>query len=253
MIWALHTPLVTADSLPDSNRPISFVTCPVYRDTDAGRKSGCWLAKDLATGVQYDVTAAPLKPILGKEILVEGVVSPADSELCGGVVLQPVYVSVLDTPCPQHLIPAEGFPGRRFVLPARTLQPLADPLPPPPPPYESRNYTIFFELNSDFIVYQHSDFVIEDVVRYALASKPKSIVVTGYADTKGVDVSGRHLQESLDIAKARAAMVVEALTRLAVPKSIIKVEWQDGAVLDPDAMAGLPQSSRRRATIELKL
>jgi hypothetical protein len=167
--------------------------------------------------------------------------------------LEPVYVSVLDTPCKQHLIPAEGFPGRRFVLPAKTLQPLANPLPPPPPPYESRKYTIFFQLNDDFIVYQHADVVIEEVARYALASKPRHIVVTGYADTQGMEVSGRHLQESFDIAKARAAMVVEALTRLAIPKSIIKVQYKDGAVLGGDAMPGLPQSSRRRATIELQL
>ena len=24
----------------------TFIACPVYRDTDAGRKSGCWLADD---------------------------------------------------------------------------------------------------------------------------------------------------------------------------------------------------------------
>ncbi len=211
------------------------------------------MAKDLESGVQYDVTSAPIKPILGREILVEAQVSKTGSELCGAVVLDPVYVSVLDTPCKQHLIPAEGFPGRRYVLPAKTVQPLANPPPPPPPPYESRKYTIFFELNNDFLIYQHADVVMDEAVRYALASKPQRIVVTGYADTQGLDVSGRHLQESLDVAKARAAMVVEALTRLAIPKSIIKVECKDGAVLDGDAMPGLPQSSQRRATIELQL
>ena len=251
--FSIATAGVDPPTVQGSQKPISFVACPVYRDTDAGRKSGCWLAKDLESGVQYDVTSAPIKPILGREILVEAQASNTGSELCGAVVLDPVYVSVLDTPCKQHLIPAEGFPGRRYVLPARTVQPLANPLPPPLPPYRSRKYTIFFELNNDFLIYQHADVVMEEAVGYALASKPRRILVTGYADIQGLDVSGRHLQESLDIAKARAAMVVEALTRLAIPKSIIKVQYHDGAVLDGDAMPGLPQSSRRRATIELQL
>ena len=40
---------------------INFIACPVYRDTNNGRKSGCWLTSDPASGTRYDVTAAPTK------------------------------------------------------------------------------------------------------------------------------------------------------------------------------------------------
>ncbi|HTE40397.1 MAG TPA: hypothetical protein VK629_06200, partial [Steroidobacteraceae bacterium] len=109
--------------LASSAESVTFIACPIYRDTDAGRKSGCWLADDPKTGRRYDVADALIKPILGREILVEGVVTARDANSCGGVILEPVSVSVLESQCKQHLIPAEGFPSRRFILPAKTLQP----------------------------------------------------------------------------------------------------------------------------------
>ena len=51
---------------------VRFVACPVYRDTDAGKKSGCWLADDPATGRRYDVSQSPTKPDWNFEVLVEG-------------------------------------------------------------------------------------------------------------------------------------------------------------------------------------
>ena len=177
------TTLIAGAAVADQSAPRveRFIGCPVYRDTDAGRKSGCWLADDPATGIRYDVTGGRIKPILGQLVLVEGAVSSLDKDLCGGVVLQPVNVSVLPQPCKQHLIPAEGHPGRRFALPARVMQPTDVPRTLPPPPYTTREYTIEFELNSDFLVYQYSETILEDAALYIKASKPKRVVITGYA------------------------------------------------------------------------
>lgn len=230
-----------------------YIACPVYRDTDAGRKSGCWLATDLATGIQYDVTDALIKPILGREILVEGVVTQRDQGMCGAPILEPVFVSVLDSECKGHVIPAENAAGRKFALPAKTLQPTWVERKPPPPPYTNREYTVYFELNSDFLLYQHSEVIIDEALTYIRASKPKRIVVTGYADTAGFAASGRELRERLSIAEGRAKMLTEALLRLGVPKAKILTQWKDNPAPDAAAANGLVQASKRRAVIRVEL
>ncbi|MCR5872481.1 hypothetical protein LRS12_18315 [Sphingomonas sp. J344] len=68
----------------DAHQTVRFIACPVYRDTDNGRKSGCWLASDPATGIRYDVTAAPTKPDWNHAILVEGFVATNGGDPCGG-------------------------------------------------------------------------------------------------------------------------------------------------------------------------
>lgn len=229
-----------------------YIACPVYRDADAGRKSGCWLATNLATGVQYDVTDALIKPILGREILVEGIVTQRDQGMCGAPILEPVFVSVLDTECKGHVIPAEGATGRRFALPAKTLQPTWVERKPPQPPYSTRDYTIYFELNSDFLLYQHSEVIIDEALTFIRASKPKHIVVTGYADTAGSTLSGRTLRETTALAQARADMVMEALLRLGVPKSKLSTRTKDDPAPDT-GMNGLSHASKRRAVITVEL
>lgn len=52
---ARHWPLVialmvTAPVLGEQQR---FITCPIYRDTDAGRKSGCWLVDEGVSGQRF--------------------------------------------------------------------------------------------------------------------------------------------------------------------------------------------------------
>src|SRR5690606_31129550 len=63
---------------------ISFVSCPIVRDT---RTVPCWLSEyDGETyylTIQSDVSAAVQPPMLGHQVLVEGVVSDA-APICGG-------------------------------------------------------------------------------------------------------------------------------------------------------------------------
>ena len=171
---ATHEPAAAA---PATQGVKLFVGCPVYRDSDSGRKSGCWLVTDLADCARYDVTLGRIKPILGRKILVEGIVSTRETNACGARVLEPVNVSVLDAQCKAHLIPAEGHPGHRFVLPKDVMQPTHVPRKLPTPPYEPQSYTIEFELASDFLLYQYSEVILERAALFAKASKARRIEI----------------------------------------------------------------------------
>jgi len=232
---------------------VTFIACPIYRDTDAGRKSGCWLADDARSGTRYDVSDALIKPLLGREVLIEGVVTSRDPNACGGVILEPLSVSVLDSECKTHLIPPEGHPSRRFTLPAKTLQPANVPRVAPPPPYATREFSMYFELNSDFLLYQHSEVIIDEAVTYIKAAKPKRVIVTGYADAEGFDASGRTIREPIDVARARAAMLTEALLRLGIDKKLIVQRAGGQAPDDAWTQLGLKHAAKRRATLRIEV
>src|SRR5690606_4509424 len=94
---------------PASGEHISFVSCPIVRDT---RSVPCWLSEyDGETyylTIQSDVSAEVQPPMLGHQVLVEGVVSDA-APICGGIVLEPVRLSVmpeLDANC-NTMLPAD--------------------------------------------------------------------------------------------------------------------------------------------------
>lgn len=222
-------PPVTAD---DGEAPVYFVGCPVYRDTDAGPKSGCWLATDRATGRQYDVSRALTKPLLGREILVEARARGA-SDACGGTLLEPVHVSVLDTACPEYLIPAEGYPGTPYQRPAEVMQPTDVPRQVPEPPYRPRRFAIWFDFGSEFLRYQYSELILEKASLYANASGG-SVTVTGFADTEGFRASGRRFSEERALARRRAEAVAEALRRLKVSGERMTVRWKGSPAPDGD-------------------
>ncbi|KAG5719650.1 hypothetical protein E4T56_gene1906, partial [Termitomyces sp. T112] len=141
---------------------VRFIACPIYRDADSGKKSGCWLSDDPATGLRSDVSLSPHKPDWNYAVMVEGVVSAAPPTPCGGTVLDAVRTSRLyNTPCTRHMLPAEGFAGRRFVLPKRNITPSSVARPVPPGPYAERVFPVYFEFGNDFLVYQYGDYLIE--------------------------------------------------------------------------------------------
>ena len=74
----------------------NFVSCPIVRDTAS---VPCWLAEYggelYFLTLQTDVSAPVTPPWLGHRVLVEGTVS-AEPRICGGIVLKPVHLSVLD-------------------------------------------------------------------------------------------------------------------------------------------------------------
>ena len=247
-------PLTYPDvAYPDANPSfVTFVGCPIYRDTDSGRKSGCWLAEDPATGIRYDVTDGPTKPQVGKVSLFEGVVT-GEANACGGVVLRPVRQAVLDETCPQAIIPAEEFTGRRFILPAQTMQPTWIERTLPQPPFAPQQFHIVFDFGNDFQVYQYAELILEKISLYVKASTPKAVVVTGYAATSPIDVSGRKLAEPLALATSRANVTAESLRRLGVEPTLIRIEARGDP--QPIANLGTPglEASKRRVTVRIEV
>ena len=242
--------LLAVNAYAAAQTTVTFVACPIYRDTDPGRKSGCWLADDPASQIRYDVSAAPMKPLLGKKILVEGVAND-DSNACGGVPLRPLRTSVLDEVCEPVMIPAEGFTGRRFAVPPDAQRPTWEPRQLPPPPYVTTDFHIFFNHNSDFLVYQHAEIVIEKVLLYAQASHAREVQVIGYAATQPLIASGQQFAESNSLARSRAEAVRLSLDRLGINSSQLKVSWSTHAQPVESALVPTPTASLRRVTIRV--
>jgi outer membrane protein OmpA-like peptidoglycan-associated protein len=231
---------------------VSFIGCPVYRDTNNGRKSGCWLATDLASGVRYDVSGGRSKPQIGREVLIEGV--PAEgTDACGGKILSPVHVSVLSTVCSAVMLPAEGFPGRVFQVPKNGYLPPADVVRAlPAGPFISRDWHIEFNFQSNFLAYQYSEVILDEAARYIRASHAPRVEVVGYADGKPYAVSGRTLIEPRALAEERAKMVADALLRLGVEPARLHMSWHDDpAAIDADD--GMAEPSKRRVTIHVAM
>ena len=245
-----------AQAKPDQLR--TFVACPIFRDADAGRKSGCWLADDPQSGERFDISFGLVKPQLGRAVLVEGITSSEPSSPCGGSVLTPVRIAVLPDPCQRTQISAEGFPGRPYKSPLEQLRPASDPRTLPPPPYEPRSFNIFFEFGRDFLMYQYAEMVVEKIVLYAKASQAKQVRIEGFAATEPLWVRdgslllprSRALQEEPALARSRAQMVAEALRRLGVPAASLDLHWQSAPNPSAELEAGkLPEASKRRVVV----
>lgn len=246
------------DAGPRSAAGRTFVACPVYRDTNSGRKSGCWLAMDPADGIRYDISLGRTKPQIGHQVLVEGRLETPDQPrqsgpACGGVVLHPVVVSVLAATCPGVMLPAESYPGRRFVLNPKVVLPPADVVEPlPAPPYRPRTWSIEFSFGSDFLQYQYSEIILDEIGRYIRASRPRQVQVIGYAVTASRSISGERLAEKPQLARARAEMVALALSRLGASRRMLRVTWRDNpSPLAPGDPQELAEPSRRRVDVHL--
>jgi hypothetical protein len=242
--------VLTTLALPVCAEQLRFIACPIYRDTDAGRKSGCWLVDEGVSGQRFDVSLAPTKPDWNYEVLVEGEVAAKQENACGGVVLNPVRVSILPGSCTRHMLPAEGYPGRVFVLPKRNIQPLNVPREPPPQPYTDRTFYQFYDFNKSFLVYQLDDYFLDEAIAYIRAVHPKKVVVTGFAATEPVSVTGRTLTETAAVARARAETTAESLRRLGVRQERLEVRWHTRSQpIDVEESDGVREASRRRTEI----
>lgn len=251
LVLALIAP---TQAFAQSGDVVRFISCPVYRDADAGRKSGCWLATDPASGVRYDVTLSPTKPDWNFAVLVEGRVADEQDNACGGLVLTPARVSILTDACPRHMLPAEDYPGRAFVLPERNVRPLAEDIPAPQGPYEDRQFNIFFDFDRDFVIYQYGDYLLDQAIRWIRAADPKAITITGYAATLPAEVSGQEIAERPRIARARAERIAEALRLAGIDPDLIEVRAETAAgVADLADADGLAEASRRRVEISVRM
>lgn len=235
----------------DAAAPISFVACPVYRDTNDGRKSGCWLADDPVSGVRYDVTAAPTKPDWNRAVLVEGWIAPGAADLCGGKVIEPVRVSVLDRPCTRHQLPAQGFKGRRFALPERNVRPLYEPGKSPARPFQPARFTVPFDFGKDFVVYQLADYYLDQALEYAIAVAPARVNIHGSAQARLRTVSGIALIEPAGLARSRAKRIKRAFLLRGIPERALHIVPAAGPPYVPAAFDGVTSAYERRVDIEV--
>jgi outer membrane protein OmpA-like peptidoglycan-associated protein len=122
--------------------------------------------------------------------------------------------------------------------------------PPLPPPYPPRDWIIEFSYRSDFLQYQYSEVILDEIARYVLASHPRRVDIIGHAVTRTRVVSEHSLAEQSPLARARAEIVAEALRRLGVTDTLLHVTWNENpAAIQGDD--GLPEPSRRRVDIRV--
>ncbi len=230
---------------------ITFVACPIYRDTNAGPKSGCWLADDPVSGKRYDVSDSPVKPDWNVAVLVEGRVSAEPPAACGGDILNPVRVSVLrDRHCTRVMLPGEAYAGHRYKLPTRLIRPAYAPAETFPHPYTTRTFEVPFSFDSAFLNYQLGDYFMNEAVAYARATHAREVTITGWAATQPEIASGEGLRERPEIAQARVETAARWMRDLGVPAaSLHLVARGDAAPLAFEANDGLLPGSTRRVDI----
>ena len=150
------------------------------------------------------------------------------------------------------MLPAEAYPGRRYVLPQRNVRPLYEARKPFPEPMAERTFEIPFEFGRSFIVYQLSDYLIDQAVAYAVQAKAKTVEITGWAATGPEVVSGHALSEPVELAKARAEVAATWMTSLGIPANRVVVRWRTGAKpIEMDGADGLVEPSERRVDIRI--
>jgi outer membrane protein OmpA-like peptidoglycan-associated protein len=244
--------LTLATGAQSATQELRFVACPIYRDVDAGKKSGCWLADDPATGARYDISVSASKPDWNHAVLVEGRVAAEQANPCGGVVLDPARVSILPDACTRAMLPAESFTGRKFALPTRNVRPLYAERKRPERPFQTREFVIPFEQGSDFVTYQLSDYYLDQAANYALDVQPARVEIVGHAATSVQTVSGVALRETSALAKTRAEKVAEWLRLRGVPEAQLKISTQAKTTTSTaEAFDGLVAPSPRRVEVRV--
>jgi hypothetical protein len=237
---------------PPAGTRISFVSCPIVRDT---RSVPCWLSEyegvPYYLTIQSDVSAEVQPPMLGHQVLVEGVVA-GGQEICGGVVLKPVRLSVMperDASC-TTMLPAEDRYRVDFNPrpPGPSSGRLAfDPAPgsvaTPPPPRGRQTMEVFFDFDRT-VSFRHPAVLVE-VLEMARQTQARRMQVTGVRGAHRLS-DGTLLRESATIGERRAQEIAGLLrgAGLDIPA---QVEWTDGQA-DAD---GVDDWRSRRVTVVL--
>ena len=225
------------------------MSCPIVRDT---RSVPCWLSDydgdRYYLTIQSDVSAEVQPPMLGHQVLVEGVVSAAP-QICGGIVLSAVRLSVMperDANCNTQL-PAED----RYTIDFNPRPPgpsggrLAfdpDPRAAKPPRRHHRAH------RSSSCISTSTARVVPASRRTGVAScevarqvGAKSMRITGVRGAHRLS-NGMLLRESPEIGQRRAGEVARLLAGagLNVPATI-----RLGRMANPTPMASMTGDSRR--------
>ena len=242
--------IAAAGAPPEPGRHLSFVACPVIRDTELP----CWLVEHEGElyflGLQGDSASSFYSPQFKHKALIEARVADG-GRVCGGIPLAEVQVSVMpqiDLSC-QTILPAEGFSPPAYE---RGPGPAVRPHPPAPrvdpePPYATREFVIGFQFDSEFLVRRNTRKV-EDAVRYIELAKPSRVRVEA---TRGVSrlSNGEDLVEPAGIAERRAMRIRRILVELGVPPDLLDVHWSE----QPLPGNGIDDHVRRRVTVTVEV
>jgi hypothetical protein len=247
---ALAAVPLAADEAPAERR--NFVACPIVRDTAS---VPCWLAEHEGElyflTLQTDVSAPVTPPWLGHRVLVEGTVAAERPRICGGVVLEPVVLSVLpelDASC-NTLLPAEEQYNLTFE-PPRPPGPSAGRLafagaPQPPVPAETpREFALRYDFDG-LVVFRHAA-ELTAIFDAAHARKTRRIAITGHRGSVLLS-NGTTLTEQPTMARRRAEQLATLLRGAGLTDVAYDVTWQD----EPGSPDGLSDASLRRVTVAL--
>jgi hypothetical protein len=231
----------------------NFVSCPIVRDTAS---VPCWLAEYdgelYFLTLQTDVSAPVTPPWLGHRVLVEGTVARDRPRICGGIVLEPVVLSVLpelDASCNTAVLPAEDRYNLTFD-PPRPPGPSAGRLafaggPPPAAPAEPpREFTLRYDFDG-LVVFRHAG-ELTTILDAAHARKSRRVAITGYRGAVLLS-NGATLTEQTSLARRRAEQIATLLRGAGLTDVDYRVEWHD----EPGKADGLDDASLRRVTVEL--
>jgi len=197
---------------------ISFVSCPVVRDT---RTVPCWTSDyqgdTYYLTIQSDVSAQVQPPLLGHKVLVEGIVTDRPS-ICGGIVLEDVHLTAmpeLDANC-NTILPADERitidfhprpPGPSAGRLAFQRDPSTQP-PEPPPPTGPQTFDLYFDFDKG-ISFRHPGNLV-GILDVAEKLKPSRMEVTGVRGAHLLS-DGTVLQESETTGERRAKEVTALL------------------------------------------
>jgi len=242
---------LAAEDAPVERR--NFVSCPIVRDTAS---VPCWLAEYdgelYFLTLQTDVSAPVTPPWLGHRVLVEGTVTRDRERICGGLVLEPVVLSVLpelDAACNTAVLPAEERYNLTFEPPrppgpsAGRLAFAGDPAPAAPaePP---REFTLRYDFDG-LVVFRHAGD-LTSILDAARARKARTVSITGHHGSVLLS-NGTTLTEQPSFARRRAEQIATLLRGAGLTDVDYQIAWQD----EPGTADGLNDASLRRVTVEI--
>jgi len=229
--------------------PVSFLACPVARDTGPDTDL-CFFAEH--EGRRYALTNPPDygAPQLRHRILVEGRVKQGPP-VCGAVpiegrasvmpeidaacdvvlpfdgVIKGVAGGVFNSGTPEQRAAAQDLARRAALDPRLSLQPaILDPPPlqPPAPPFEARTLIITYPFDSDRG--SGPDMLkLKELALFARTAKAKRVSIVGYRAASKLS-DGEELVERASLAQARAQKIASILAGLQVDAARTQVDWE---------------------------
>ena len=240
-------------SVVGAQQRTNFVSCPIVRDTAS---VPCWLAEYNGElyflTLQTDVSAPVTPPWLGHRVLVEGTVS-AEPRICGGIVLKPVHLSVLDRDASCNtMLPAEERYNLTFEPPrppgpskGRLAFDNAPASPPPAIAPTTREFIVPYPFDG-LVGFNHAG-VLTGMLEFARTVNAGEIEIVGYRGAVRLS-NGETLVEASTIGRQRAEQVAMLLQGANLTGPSYKVSWQEDAA----AATGVDDHLSRRVVVTVR-